>query len=77
MFGKVKLTCGLAVAGLLIACGPAASVNANEGGACSAQNNDCGGDLSCQPVQGRQGMFCCPTPEESSTQPNCKPVSGS
>ena len=58
MFGKVF--CGLAVAGLLIACGPAASLNNNEGGSCSAQNDNCGGELDCQPIQGRTGGLLLP-----------------
>jgi hypothetical protein len=73
MFGKVM--CALAVAGLFVACGPAASLNGNEGGSCTPQNDNCGGDLICQPIQGRQGYYCCPTPPESSTHPSCKPVS--
>jgi len=70
-----KMICALTVVGsLLVACGPAASLNANEGGSCSASNNDCGGDLDCQPIQGRQGEFCCPTPPQSSSHENCQPV---
>jgi hypothetical protein len=72
MFGKVMS--GLAVAALLVACGPAASLNGNEGNSCNPQNDNCGGDLNCQPVEGRSGMYCCPTPTSSSTHANCQPV---
>ena len=69
-----KLISGLALVGsLAVACGPAASSNANEGGSCS-RASDCGGDLICQPIQGRQGDFCCPTPPQSSGHANCKPI---
>jgi hypothetical protein len=73
MFGKTL--CGLAVvASLLVACGPAASLNSNEGGSCT-QTEDCGGDLICQPITGRKGDFCCPTPSTSSSHSNCQPAS--
>ncbi|MGO8992277.1 MAG: hypothetical protein ACLQVI_03040 [Polyangiaceae bacterium] len=75
MFGKV--ICGLTVMGwLLIACGPAASLNSNEGGSCTS-NNDCGGDVQCQPIQGRTGDYCCPDPPQSSSHENCHPIGNS
>ena len=49
---------------------PAASVNKNEGDSCT-ETNDCGGDLNCQPITGRQGSYCCPTPAASSSHTNC------
>jgi hypothetical protein len=79
MFGSVlvKTSCAIAIVGsLLVACGPAASLNKNEGGSCTTAD-DCGGDLDCQPIQGRQGDFCCPTPPTSSSHPNCQPGTGS
>jgi hypothetical protein len=72
-FGKV-VGGALVVGSLVVACGPAASLNANEGGSCSASNNDCGGDLDCQPIQGRTGEYCCPTPPQSSSAKNCQPI---
>jgi hypothetical protein len=73
MFGKI--ICGVALVGsIVVACGPADSLNKNEGGACS-KVDDCGGDLSCQPIQGRTGDFCCPAPPESSSHTNCHPGS--
>jgi hypothetical protein len=70
MFGK--MICALILVGsAAIACGPAASLNANEGNSCSAQNNDCGGDLNCQPIANR-GDFCCPTPASASSHANCQ-----
>jgi hypothetical protein len=76
MFGSFgKFICSVGVASsLLVACGPAASLNNNEGGSCSAANNNCGGDLDCQPIQGRTGEYCCPTPPQSSSAKNCQPV---
>ncbi len=70
MFGK--MICAFVLVGMaVVACGPSASLNANEGNACSAQNNDCGGDLDCQPI-GTKGMYCCPTPPSSSSHKNCQ-----
>jgi hypothetical protein len=72
MFGKMICTLGV-VGSVLIACGPADSANHNEGGSCT-QVSDCGGSLDCQPIAGRVGDFCCPTPPQSSSKTNCKPV---
>ena len=70
-----KMICALAVVGsLLVACGPAASLNANEGQSCDPNNDDCGGMVQCQPITGRKGDFCCPTPPSSSSHENCQPV---
>ena len=77
MFGSLfgRMICAVALVGsFVVACGPAASLNKNEGGSC-VNTDDCGGGLTCQPIQGRQGDFCCPTPPESSSHVNCKPAS--
>ncbi len=70
MFGKTIFSVAV-VGSLLVGCGPSASMNHNEGGACSV-NDDCGGALICQPVEGRQGDYCCPTPAYSSSHANCQ-----
>ncbi len=70
MVGRV--VCVLAVvSAAVIAC---SGDDKNEGGSCGS-NSDCGGNLICQPVQGRKGDFCCPTPPTSSSQTNCHPSS--
>ena len=76
MVGSIgKVICGLAFVGsLVVACGPADSLNKNEGSGCS-KNDDCGGELTCQPIQGRTGDFCCPAPADSSGKINCHPGS--
>jgi hypothetical protein len=67
----VRIVCVLmAVSATVIACSGDAH---NEGGTCSTAN-DCGGNLSCQPVDGRQGNFCCPTPADTSKETNCHPT---
>jgi hypothetical protein len=45
----------------------------NEGDSCT-QQSDCGGNLICQPISGRNQDFCCPTPSTSSTHANCSPA---
>ena len=54
--------------GLMAAC--AGSPGKGEGEACQGAD-DCAGQLVCQPIQGRTGDFCCPTPSSSSAQSNC------
>ena len=49
--------------------GPVGGVS--EGDSCSGDN--CAQDLTCQPIVGRQGDFCCPTPASMSSKPNCQP----
>jgi hypothetical protein len=67
----VRMVSGVAVvASLLIAC---SSGDENEGGSCTS-NNDCGGNLVCQPIQGRQSDFCCPTPPTTSSHASCQPA---
>jgi hypothetical protein len=64
---------------VLIACGLAAVLSAacagptgkGEGDSCTS-NDDCSSNLTCQPVDGRQGDFCCPTPADASSQSNCQ-----
>jgi hypothetical protein len=57
----------LAISATVLACSGDAH---NEGGTC-ATVKDCGGNLSCQPITGRRGDFCCPTPPESSSETSC------
>jgi hypothetical protein len=59
------------VASGLVAC---IADSAHEGNACS-KNDDCGGNLTCQPIVGRKdSSYCCPTPANSSKEANCQPV---
>jgi hypothetical protein len=73
MFRKIILA-GIAIGSLVVACGPSANADANEGGSCT-QQGDCGGDLTCQPIHGRVGDFCCPTPAQTSSHANCQSTS--
>jgi hypothetical protein len=57
----------VAFAGLAIA-----ACSGGQGDTCSA-DNDCGANLTCQPIRGREKNFCCPTPAESSDETNCHP----
>jgi hypothetical protein len=69
----VRRLIGVAFAlSLLIACSSNEG-DSTEGGSCGSQS-DCGGDLSCQPVHGRTGDYCCPAPASASTHANCQPV---
>lgn len=43
----------------------------SEGDSCSGAE-DCASNLTCQPIKGRQGDFCCPTPAGSSQHSNCQ-----
>jgi hypothetical protein len=64
--------------GLLGACA-GNQTGTGEGGGCSS-DDACDTDLWCQPVTGRNGDFCCPTPlvlpsgQFSSGQANCQPI---
>ena len=71
MFGKMIFAVAV-VGSLVVGCGPAASQNHNEGGSCSKDDDNCGGALICQPIEGRVGNFCCPTPAYSSSHANCQ-----
>jgi len=69
MFRKMACVVVASVAcGLLACAGPNGK---GEGESCSSQE-DCGSDLTCQPITGRQGDFCCPAPADSSTKSNCQ-----
>ena len=60
----------IAMAPTFAACG---ADDSNEGKACSAAD-DCGGNLTCQPIQGRNQDYCCPTPANESKQSTCQPA---
>jgi hypothetical protein len=69
MFRKLVsfgMACGLL--GLLACAGP---LGKGQGDSCSSQD-DCSADLTCQPVNGRSGDFCCPTPRSQSSNGNCQ-----
>jgi hypothetical protein len=70
-FGSVAW--GIVAAGLLACAGPIGGKG--EGESCAAAD-DCGSDLTCQPVEGRGGDFCCPTVgvgAPPSKEANCQP----
>jgi hypothetical protein len=72
MFRKtvfVVLACGFAAA---IAVGCAGPMGKGEGDSCSSAD-DCSSNLTCQPIIGRSGDFCCPTPPNTSKEGNCQP----
>jgi len=72
----VMVAAMLAAAGVLAGC--AGETGKGEGDSCSG--NDCGGQLQCQSVPGRNGDFCCPAPlktqdgQFTSSQTNCQPT---
>jgi hypothetical protein len=71
MFRKMVffgMACGLV--GLVACAGP---IGKGQGDSCSSQD-ECGSDLTCQPIGGRSGDYCCPTPATASTNGNCKPA---
>ncbi|HEY3815656.1 MAG TPA: hypothetical protein VGL81_00715 [Polyangiaceae bacterium] len=71
MFRKMAFV-GIAVvtvAGLVAGC--AGPMGKGEGDSCSG-NDECSSDLTCQPVGGRSGDFCCPTPADASSKSNCQ-----
>jgi hypothetical protein len=55
--------------GFLVACSGSGGIL--EGDTCGGSTDQCHNNLTCQPIQGRTGDFCCPTPPQSSTQTNC------
>ncbi len=75
MFRKVTflvLTAGLVS---ILAAGCAGGGGGGEGDSCSS-NDDCSGQLICQPISGH-GQVCCPAPSptvQTSTNPNCHPT---
>ncbi len=75
MFRKtafVFIACGLVSAALSAAC--AGPMGKGEGDSCTSAD-DCSSNLTCQPVTGRQGDFCCPTPPSTSKEANCQATS--
>ena len=68
---------------LAVLCGGCAGnqTGTSEGGGCSS-TDECDSTLICQPVTGRNGDYCCPTPLVYpgggfvSGQTNCQPTSG-
>lgn len=56
---RVMVAATLVAAGVLAGC--AGETGRGEGDSCSP-GNDCGGNLQCQDVKGRNGTFCCPAP---------------
>ena len=68
MFRKMTFVV-VALAGLTAACaGPSGK---GEGDSCSGAD-DCSADLTCQPILGRNGDFCCPAPADASDKANCQ-----
>ena len=66
------LAAGIAAA-IAVAC--AGPFGKGEGDSCS-KADDCSSDLTCQPIWGRQGDYCCPTPADAGKAANCQPGSG-
>ncbi len=67
---KTLFVCGL-VAGVLAAAGCWAGVS--EGDSCGGSQDNCGDNLTCQPIAGH-GDVCCPTPPSASDKDNCHAV---
>lgn len=66
-----RIVWSVVVASALAACvGPTGGVG--EGDPCSG--DDCGSNLTCQPIQGRTQDYCCPAPASMSSKPNCQPA---
>ena len=80
----VRKMAGVTVAAMLVAAGVlsgcAGETGKGEGDSCSPNGDQCGGQLLCQDVAGRNGTFCCPTPlttqdgKFTSTETNCQPT---
>jgi hypothetical protein len=62
---------GIGAAVALLAC--AGPVGKGEGDSCSTAD-DCSSNLTCQPIDGRSGDYCCPTPASTSKESNCQVV---
>ena len=43
----------------------------SQGDECGGPQDDCGSNLVCQPIKGRNKSYCCPTPPEQSSKSNC------
>ena len=50
----------------MVACG-----GPGQGDECGGSQDDCGSNLTCQPIKGRGKSYCCPTPPEQSSNSNC------
>ncbi|HEY5239818.1 MAG TPA: hypothetical protein VIJ22_00065 [Polyangiaceae bacterium] len=71
MFGKMAFV-GVAVFAVsCVVAGCAGPMGKGEGDSCSG-NEDCSADLTCQPITGRSGDFCCPAPADASDKSNCQ-----
>jgi hypothetical protein len=65
--------------GVLLVCAVTAALSAacagplgkGEGDSCSGAD-DCSSNLTCQHIQGRDGDYCCPTPQSASKEANCQ-----
>jgi hypothetical protein len=60
----------------LAAC--AGSIGSGEGDSCGGSSDQCGSNLTCQPIKhsdGSTGNYCCPTPNWSSTKSACQGTS--
>jgi hypothetical protein len=65
----VVVASGVAVVMAVACAGP---IGKGEGDSCSSAD-DCSSNLTCQPIYGRQGDFCCPTPPDAGSAANCQP----
>ena len=61
-FGAASAFVGL----MIVAC------SGGQGDECT-KDTDCKTNLTCQPIEGRNKTYCCPTPPESSDYANCHP----
>jgi hypothetical protein len=60
----------------LVAC--AGDIGKSQGDSCGGGSDECGANLTCQPVHhsdGSSGNYCCPTPNWSSTNSACQGTS--
>lgn len=70
----VAWVCGLGAVALVACAGPVGGKG--EGEACNTED-ECGGNLTCQPVVGRNADYCCPTQgpgAPASKEANCQPA---
>lgn len=56
----------------IVACSDFGGVK--EGDSCGGSQDDCASNLTCTPIEGRNGSFCCPTPSTASNYQNCHPT---
>jgi predicted small secreted protein len=71
MFRKMAFVGMAVVAVACVVAGCAGPGGKGEGDSCGSQD-DCSADLTCQPIDGRTGDYCCPAPADSSDKPNCQ-----